>query len=307
MHREQLTAKLVRMIETIHAQRLPARVREFYVFGSYARGALEPGDLDVVVVHDRPPKSYEESLAHLFRGKGTIEQIFKSAARFRGDMGRALRKPGEKVDILLVNRLDEILGPKSKLKREELVLLWSVDDPDYRSKLNAIRLDPAAGRAPRNHIISLKRLNDDLATMDQAVEMVEREELVLSRFPLESIDCCLNRHHAHWLAWWTQCKVMGKESLRLLPYAMGWFQERRQQAEVPDSQCIVWSKSRTHRVHLGRPSLGWMIGAFQASSKVKRQCLIPHIKTGQSNELLVFERGKNWFRPGPSRSGRTSG
>jgi len=54
MRREQFTDKLVRMIQTIQSGALPARVREFYVFGTYSRGALHPGDLDVVVVHDDP-------------------------------------------------------------------------------------------------------------------------------------------------------------------------------------------------------------------------------------------------------------
>ena len=39
-------------------KRIIARVREVYVFGSYARGALEPGDLDLLVVHDRATPEY---------------------------------------------------------------------------------------------------------------------------------------------------------------------------------------------------------------------------------------------------------
>lgn len=62
MKREQFTIKLVRMIEMIQSGTLPVRVREFYVFGSYSRGALEPGDLDVIVVHDAPGQLYWQAL-----------------------------------------------------------------------------------------------------------------------------------------------------------------------------------------------------------------------------------------------------
>lgn len=288
MKRAQFTNKLVRMIEMIQSGDLPARVREFYVFGSYSRGALEPGDLDVVVVHDDPGQVYWQALEE------QVDSIFQVSHRFESEMRRALRKPGEKVQIILTRKLDRFLGETSKIKREDLILLWSEADQDYRPKLEAIRANPAAGRAPRDHLIELKRLHDTISTMERTVEMVRKEELVLARIPIDSIGCQLNAFHAHWLNWWTHCKVMGKDSMKLLPFAMWWLQQHRQRSECPDSQCIVWSKSYTHRVHLGRPSLAWMIGVFRRSTKVKRQCLIPHIKSGQPNELLVFERGNNW-------------
>src|SRR5207245_8677346 len=110
----------------------------------------------------------------------------------------------------------------------------------------------------RDHIIDLKRLHDTITTMERTVEMVRNEELAFTRIPIESTDCRLNAYHSHWLAWWTHCKVMGRDSMKLLPYAMSWLEQHRQKSKVPDSQCVVRSKSRTHRVHLGRPSLGWM-------------------------------------------------
>ena len=172
-------------------------------------------------------------------------------------------------------------------------MLWSEEDQVYRPKLEAIRPDPAAGRAPRDHIVDLKRLSDQLSTMEQTVEMVGTEALVLNRLPIERIDCQLNAYHTRWLAHWTNCKIMGKASLRLLPYAMWWFEQCHQQSDLPH-HLEVWSKSRTHRVHLGRPSLEGMLSVFKHFPEAERQCLIPHIKSGQPNELLVFEKGTNW-------------
>jgi hypothetical protein len=130
--------------------------------------------------------------------------------------------------------------------------------------------------------------------MEETVALVRNEELVLARIPIASIDCRLNAYHTERLDRWTDGRTMGKDSLRVLPFGLWWLEHHRQKSGIPQPQCILWSESHTHRVHLGRPSLGWMLNVFERFPKVKRQCLIPHIKSGQPNDLLVFERGKNW-------------
>src|SRR5207248_230458 len=133
MKREQFTAKLMRMIGVIQSGTLPARVREFYVFGSYSRGALEPGDLDVLVVHDPPPPHYMEVLKKQLedRSYSFLDQTLKADARFKAEMRRCLRRPGEQVEILLVNKMEEIVSGSSKIRRDDLILLWSESDTDY--------------------------------------------------------------------------------------------------------------------------------------------------------------------------------
>lgn len=51
MKREKFTAKLLRMLEVIDAGRLPTRGVAVYVFRSYARGALDPYDVNLIVVY----------------------------------------------------------------------------------------------------------------------------------------------------------------------------------------------------------------------------------------------------------------
>src|SRR2546423_3183400 len=114
------------MIEAIQSGSLPARVREFYVFGSYSRGALEPDDLDVIVIHDAPPAAYDGAMRRRLAGRfNPTEYIFKAHAHFEADMRRPLRKPGERVQILLARKVDDLVGPGSKIRREDLILLWS--------------------------------------------------------------------------------------------------------------------------------------------------------------------------------------
>ena len=88
MKREQFTEKLIRMIETIKSGTLPVRVSEFYVFGSYARGALQPGDLDILVLHDKPSRTYLEALLEEAKeaGYSGTQGVFRAGRRFEAAM-----------------------------------------------------------------------------------------------------------------------------------------------------------------------------------------------------------------------------
>jgi len=294
MHRDKLTEKLVRIIAVIEADKLPARVRELYVFGSYSRGALEPGDLDLIVVHDRAKPEYEKPLLRKLQEEfEDCEAARRAVRKFKVDMRRAMHKPGEPVQTILTQELDWVVDEGSKIKQSDLVLLWSNEDRKWEEKLARIRPDETAGRAPRRHLISMTRVHDRVSVMERVVEMIDRGELLLTRITVDEIDCKLNTYHEHWLNRWTRCEVMGKKSMETLPYAMWWLQQYRQHSDLPN-RTEIWSKSRTHRLEVGRPSLFRMRRIFENFPKVKRQCLIPHFKSRDANELLVFERGPNW-------------
>lgn len=62
MDRDKLTLHLLRILRAIDQGKRPARVREVYVFGSYARGAFDPADLDIIIVHDSPSQKYNKKL-----------------------------------------------------------------------------------------------------------------------------------------------------------------------------------------------------------------------------------------------------
>lgn len=129
--------------------------------------------------------------------------------------------------------------------------------------------------------------------MTEVVDMINQEVLTLTRIPVDAIDLKLNTYHTYWLEHWRKCRVLGRKSIELLPYAMWWLQQHRQRSELPN-QTVVWNKSFTYRVHLGKPSLEWMVAVFSDRPGVKRQCLIPHLRANEPNELLVFERGPEW-------------
>lgn len=295
MTREQLADRLARMIETVESGTLPARVREFYLFEPRRRGAVLHNEPRVVVVHDEPQKETTALERRVDEsGNFPLHPILRAMLPFDAKMRRALSPEGESLQIMLARRLYDIMGQIGTIKRGELTLLWSETDTDYLPKLEAVRSGPPGGD-PRHHIVALTRLNDSIATMERAVDMVRQEQLLLTRVPLDRINCRLNAYHAHWLSCWTECRIIEAHLLRLVPYGMWWLEQHRQTAEVPH-QFELWSKSRSHRVDAGRPSLARMIACFKQFPDLKRQCLILHPRAGEANELLIFERGKNWVR-----------
>lgn len=295
MKREKYTEKLVRMIEAIVAGNLPAKVKELYVFGSYARGIWEPGDLDVIVIYEWPPKTAFDAWVReaMKNGVGRYEAVQQTAHWVRATMKAAFRRPGERVHLALEQRLDNLICEGSTIRPEDVVLLWSEQDRDWRTKLESIRPDPAAGRAARDHFFPLERFQDDLGTVNRVTKMLADKRLLLVHTPIDRMECSLDADHVHWLEHWAKCKVLGRESMKTLPYAMFWLQSHGQHCAVPNRTEIL-SRSHTHRVEVGRPSLAWMLQVFKSHPKVKYQCLIPHFKKAGPNELLVFERGPNW-------------
>ncbi|MBC7856978.1 MAG: nucleotidyltransferase domain-containing protein [Pirellulaceae bacterium] len=295
MKREQFTAKLVRILKTLDSASFPARVREVYVFGSYSRGALEPGDLDLLVVHDRASPEYEAAAIKHFtdRGSSDIEAICRSVSKFRTEMSRTFRKPGERVQVLLTMELRYVVGKESRIKETDLVLLWSQNDRNWEEKLGAIRADASAGRAPRDHIIPLSRLHDRVKTMEEVVGMIADDRLLFGRISADNIPDRLNKYHSKLLQRWTIHKVMGVKSTEILRYAMWWLEQHRQLWGLRNRTEIL-SQKRTHRLEIGKPSLGWMLGVFKSDPRIVRQCLIPHFRSKGPNELLTFERGPNW-------------
>ena len=91
MDREKATEKLIRMAQTIASGVLPAPIKAFYVFGSYARGALNPNDLDVIVVYENPGEHYWKSL--IAEALKLRKDALYAAKVFETRMRSALRRP----------------------------------------------------------------------------------------------------------------------------------------------------------------------------------------------------------------------
>lgn len=100
------------------------------------------------------------------------------------------------------------------------ILIWSDSDRDWGPKLNSIKPDPSAGRDERAHFTYLKRFDSQLQTMANVTEAISQGFLKLTRFDAEKVEPNLNPLYQHSYDWWVHCKVMGKRSMKLLPYGM---------------------------------------------------------------------------------------
>ncbi|MEU7489605.1 hypothetical protein [Streptomyces sp. NPDC042319] len=111
---------------------------EVLVFGSYARGALNPADVDVIVEHRTDDRLTSEFVHALSYGRDPS-----------ASMKRALKGTSRGLQIHFRER--------KTLEAEgfELTPLWTRGEPiaTARTRLAAITPDPTAGRAPRDHML----------------------------------------------------------------------------------------------------------------------------------------------------------
>ncbi|MFD5652960.1 nucleotidyltransferase domain-containing protein [Streptomyces sp. NPDC127039] len=139
MKRERATTLLNDMLDRLEEGGWPLDlVDEILVFGSYARGALNPSDVDLVVEHRTDDRLTSEFLHALSYGRDPS-----------ASMKRALKGNSRGLQIHFRER--------KTLEAEgfELTLLWTRGEPvdTARTRLAAITPDSEAGRAVRDHMI----------------------------------------------------------------------------------------------------------------------------------------------------------
>ncbi|PIB11966.1 MULTISPECIES: nucleotidyltransferase domain-containing protein [Streptomyces] len=139
MKRERATELLQEMLDRLdEAERPLDLVDEVHVFGSYARGALEPGDLDVAVVHRTDTEFTEDVVSAMMSGRDPM-----------AGMKRALK--GNRRGVQFQFNQNDNLPEGSELR-----LLWKRGDTRAvaAGRLQAMKVNPAAGRAPRDAMIN---------------------------------------------------------------------------------------------------------------------------------------------------------
>ncbi len=113
-------------------------VNEVYVFGSFARGALSPHDLDIDVEHENDDKWCSHFVTSLAYGRDPNAPM------------RQLLATGQRGCQFTFNFREQA--------DFELTLLWRRGDSlaTALKRLHAIKADPAAGRAPRDSMGPLR-------------------------------------------------------------------------------------------------------------------------------------------------------
>lgn len=293
--RSRLTERLIRILETLDAGRTPFVVKQLYVFGSYARGAPAPSDLDLLLIHEPIPTSMLEEWTTYYYDRFPIPRYqARSKAHYRclSALGKTIRRPGEKIDIIYETDVDRALA--ALLGRDDAKLLWALDRCDWKERLASIALNPEAGTAPRNHIVSVKRIADERSSIETIVDAIAHDEMRLTRIPFQELPALSHQRELQ-LREWQRCGVAGKKSLKLMPHIFAYFQTLRQQPDyMPGGELSIWSTSHSTLVQFGTPRLWHAVYYLQRNRKLKRVAFFLHLKQDEPNEVLVFERGANW-------------
>jgi predicted nucleotidyltransferase len=270
--RRRLTDRLEPIIRSIEAGGHPFEIEALYVFGSYSRGALISGDLDLVVIipwHSVDPRF------KTWDGRKTFYSAVRKALSI-------YRK--RDYDLMVARNIKEYAD-------KDPVLVWSKEKPDWRMNLEKIVPDLAAGRFDRRHLFDLKRGDTSLDTMEAVVEMIDNEVLLFEKEPvdLESTGEIVVVEGGH-----NPFRYMSKEVRLQFPYMEDWIFER---ARTPD---IAFSDDgkRLHTTDeeiwgfLGRPDLRDVL--FKLTEGADAVAVMLPIRKRSPNYIFVFSHGPAW-------------
>lgn len=135
MKRERATEMLEELIQRASGHDWPVEaVQAVWVFGSYSRGAVEPGDVDVAIDLDRSNDRWRSHFVNsMMHGRSPFGVLRKA---LRG------RRRGYEFVFEREHGYDDV----------PMTLLWKRGESlaTARKRLQAIPIDPTAGRAPRD-------------------------------------------------------------------------------------------------------------------------------------------------------------
>lgn len=243
---------------------------QLWVVGSYARGALTCADLDVVVN---------------FTSKGAAPRPRVIQRKFFGSLPLLRVYEGTPE----TNR--------SGVPFPDAVLIWTNEDCDWQSRIDSIKLDPSAGRAPRDTDVIPLRVEQmylRLGDLEKAVdlhkngvlewEFIPIDEAMLQPIPVKGKGTPEHQLHLH-------TKDLGKKTKELVPAVWRLTQEHESEptwdsAEHEKATLICGSTL----IHIGRPALPLRI--FDETS-YQRLILIPHLTARGPNGAWLIRRGPN--------------
>lgn len=294
MTRDHATRILARILATIDGGGVPARVDGVWVFGSYARGALEPGDIDLIVVHEQMSEALRNTLTAEaeIRHPGSFRNWYYPDVRYRSMIIKPLRKPGEEVDLLLGGTIEQVLSRYRVAKHGVLVQLWTPKHRNWQRALASIAPDPHATRAPRTEFIRCKRARCSWEDMQRLTTWIGAGALTARRVEPPEGPVRLRGEYRRWSAHWTACEAMGRKSLECLPLGMWWMQSHRAR-DLRTLNGAVSDGSYSYQVTFGTLH-PWRIAQFLDRPEATATAHVLHFSRGEPREVLEFRRGPAW-------------
>jgi hypothetical protein len=245
-------------------------VTSLWVAGSYARGAVDCGDLDIVFQASSPGE---------MPGQTAITRtFFGTLPHVRYYLGDPQKNA-------------------SGVEFPDAVQIWSGPASDWRKAIGSIKPDAAAGRAKRDtDIIPLRteQLHSDLDDLGTLVEehaagllewdFVEFNDELLAPIPEDQLsenEQSLYRRVYDW----------GRKSQQLLSALVRLMREREPYGS--------WKHGFTARstvscggteIRVGRPS-PWTKGSLDSELSIRQLALVPHLSTRGPNGAWLLRRG----------------
>jgi len=278
--RSKVTEKLIRIIGKIESERMPIRVKGLYVFGSYARGALDCGDLDIVLVTDRPTDEDDRRCE---------PRAFMDFPDYNKAFRKALKKaPSERVQIILAHE-ELAAGIKHmKFKPEDCVLIWNADDK-WRDRIAAIAADSEAGRSMRHTYVFAKQgfgwhWEEDWAWAEDGINSGAIQLLRLPTVGFEGpLRPRIRRRHEYGMINDAMATIAN------IPCSYIISQGGQPDLERSAYHWLLNSKDDSIRVYLGRPKISY-IRAWLCNKRVEQAYALPFLRKRKQNCLWVFRR-----------------
>lgn len=261
--REQITTMLLRVVKRAEADPL---IRAVHVFGSYARGAMTCGDLDLLVETNKTlPR---RPLSEWMRKRDPTEAAVRKLAR---------GMPKVEISFISTPRNPVSLPEKWGVSP---TLVWSRERPNATENLAQIYPDPSAGRYTRDHFISPKRTGNDIQAMETVMGELRNGTLRLTvrPFPERLWSPASDRPKDY--------QRVSKEVARLWPVAHAWFREQGVRPYIHPSTVFC---AESCFAHLGKIDLYRMLEYLKRNPR-GTACLIPHIEPGTRPEMYLFTR-----------------
>lgn len=299
--RDRATKILSRILATIDGGGVPVGINEVWVFGSYARGALEPGDIDLIIVHEKMSDALEKELEQQPGGNypNYVAYLCRASTRYASMIKKPLRRPGEPVDMLLGPTLKKALTGFSTVQDSHRVLLWTPEHRDWRTVLASITPDPSATRAERREFIPCKRAGCSLEEMQRLTAWIDKGAVTVKRIQPPEWPVELSQSGQEQIELLRSLRYFGKTAQECLPLGAWWLEQHGckwiggERGELNNMKPWPSLKRPTLRVTFGALHPG-RIAWFLDQPKTETAAHVLHFKKSEPRELLEFRRGPAW-------------
>lgn len=282
MKRERATRILERMCRQIDGGDVPYPVTGLWLFGSYARGAPEPNDIDLLLTHEP------------FESIGGPVRNYVDERRKTSQLKKALRRPGEPVEIFMGASFDGVRSASGAIRDAAFSFLWSREDREWQSKLAAIKLDSSAGSFAHGLFMKPKRAGCSLDDMEFLSRVLKEKVLTVDRLRLDDGFCRRKTwpEHAERVLDVASSRA-GRKRVVCLPYAIQWLLDRDGESIWAWSNDIYADEGRI-RVQIGPINPHRIRSWFEHFHQLEAVGQILHFKRDLPRELLVFRKGERW-------------